>query len=100
MNLQKMMQEAQKIQNSLKKKQAEFEAKEFDFDYKSLVSIKIKGNLEVLSMIFSPDIVDPDDLDTLQDVAAKAVNEAVKSVLAAKEQITNSVMPGAAGKLF
>ncbi|MCV3754216.1 YbaB/EbfC family nucleoid-associated protein [Ureaplasma zalophigenitalium] len=100
MNFQKMMQEAQKLQNSLKKKQAELEAKDFDFDYKGLVAVKIKGNLEILGITFNPDIIDADDADTLQDVTVKAINEAVKTVQAAKEEITNSIMPGAAGKLF
>ncbi|MCV3728677.1 YbaB/EbfC family nucleoid-associated protein [Ureaplasma miroungigenitalium] len=100
MNFQKMMQEAQKLQNSLKKKQAELEAKDFDFDYKGLVTVKIKGNLEILNITFNPDIIDADDAETLQDVTVKAINEAIKTVQAAKEQITNSIMPGAAGQLF
>ena len=61
--------------------QAELEAKEYDIKAGGgVVALKINGKKEVLSMEISPEIVDPDDIETLSDVIVAAVNEAIKTV--------------------
>ena len=45
-----------------------------------MVKLKINGKKEVLSMEISPDIVDPDDVETLQDIIIAGCNEAIKKV--------------------
>ena len=45
-----------------------------------LVNVKINGKREILSIDIQPDIVDPDDIETLSDILVAAVNEAIKKV--------------------
>ena len=44
------------------------------------VSVKINGKKEILSISIKPEIVDPDDIETLSDVLVAAVNEAIRKV--------------------
>ena len=44
------------------------------------VTVKINGKLEVLSLEISPEIVDPDDIETMSDIIIAGVNEAIKKV--------------------
>ena len=61
--------------------------------------VKISGKKEILSIDISPEIVDPDDIETLSDILVAGVNEAIKRVeetnSAEMEKITGSMnMPG------
>ena len=61
--------------------------------------MKINGKKEILSIDIKPDIVDPDDIETLSDVLVAAINEAIKRVEdtnnAEMSKITGSMgMPG------
>lgn len=100
MDFKKLLQETQKIQNSLNKKTQEFNEKNFEFDYKGYVKTKINGKLEILSVELNKDLVDPEDKETLEDIIKAAINEAVSKVSAEKDAITNSVMPKGMGGLF
>ncbi|WP_031488802.1 YbaB/EbfC family nucleoid-associated protein [Ureaplasma canigenitalium] len=97
MDFKKLMAEANKVQNTLKKRQAEFDEQSFEYDYKSLVKIVIKGTLEITEIIIQNDIVDHDDIDTLQDVIKAAVNNAVLDVNKKKNDLINSIMPSQGG---
>lgn len=97
MNIQKMMQEAQKMQNSLKKKIAEFEEKVFDFKYKEYIDIKIKGDLTIESINVNPEIIDESDTSMLNDILQLAINEAISTTKKQKEQISNSIASGLGG---
>ncbi len=44
------------------------------------VKLKINGSREIFDMVIDPEIIDPDDPETLQDVVTAAVNEAIKRV--------------------
>ena len=88
MNIQKMLQEAA---SKLQKKMNEFENESFDFNYKELVKFKISGKFVISDLWISPDLIDKDDPETLQDVMALAVNEAYKDVEQKKEGIQNSL---------
>ena len=66
------------------------------------VSVKINGKRQILSMEIAPEIVDPDDIETLSDILVAAVNEAVKRVddtnNAEMSKLTGSMgMPGMPG---
>lgn len=97
MNIQKMMHEAQKMQNTLKKKISEFEDKVFEYKYKEYVEIKIKGNLMIESIIVNKDIIDESDTTMLNDILQLAINEAISSTKQEKEKISNSVASGLGG---
>ena len=76
-----MLRQAQKMQEDMQAKQAELESKEYDVSAAGgAVKIKINGKREVLSIELDPDIVDPDDIETLSDILVAAINEAIKRV--------------------
>ncbi len=99
-NMQAMIRQAQKMQEDVAAKQEELDAREYDIKAGGgAVTIKINGKKEVLAIDISPEIVDPDDIETLSDILIAGVNEAIKRVedtnSAELEKITGSMaMPG------
>ena len=80
-NMQDMLKQAQKMQEDMAALQEELDAKEYDISAGGgVVKVKISGKLEVRSLEIDPEIVDPDDVETLQDILTAAVNEAIKTV--------------------
>ena len=80
-NMNAMLRQAQKIQEDMAALQDELDAREYDVSAGGgMVKLKINGKKEVLSIDISPDIVDPDDVETLADIITAAVNEAIKRV--------------------
>lgn len=99
-NMQAMIRQAQKMQEDMEAKQAELDAREYDIKAGGgVVGVKINGKKEILSIDIQPEIVDPDDVETLSDILVAAVNEAIKRVestnSAEMEKITGKMgMPG------
>ncbi len=99
-NMQAMIRQAQKMQEDMAAKQEELDAREYEIKAGGgAVSVKISGKKEVLAIDISPEIVDPDDIETLSDILVAGVNEAIKRVeetnAAEMEKITGSMnMPG------
>ena len=99
-NMQAMIRQAQKMQEDMEAKQAELDEREYDISAGGgVVAVKISGKKEILSIDISPEIVDPDDIETLSDILVAGVNEAIKRVeetnSAEMEKITGSMnMPG------
>lgn len=80
-NMQAMLRQAQKMQEDMAAKQEELDAREYDVSAGGgVVSVKINGKKEILAIDLSPEIVDPDDIETLSDILVAAVNEAIKRV--------------------
>ena len=80
-SMNEMLRQAQKMQEDMQNKQAELEAKEYDVSAGGgVIKIKINGKREILSIDLAPEIVDPDDIDTLNDIIVAGVNEAIKKV--------------------
>ena len=80
-NMQSMLKQAQKMQEEMTAKQAELEEKEYDVAAGGgVVNVKINGKKEILSVKIDPEVVDPDDVETLEDLIVAAVNEAIKTV--------------------
>ena len=78
-NMNAMIRQAQKLQEDMDALQADLNAREYDVSAGGgAVKIKIKGTLEVENIEISPEIVDPDDIETLSDLLTAAVNEAVE----------------------
>ena len=85
--MNEMLRQAQKMQEDMQNKQAELEAKEYDVSAGGgVIKIKINGKREILSIDLAPEIVDPDDIDTLSDIIVAGVNEAIKKVNADADQ--------------
>lgn len=77
-NMQAML---KKMQEDMVAKQEELEAREYDVSCGGgVVNVKINGKKEILSVKIDPEVVDPDDVETLEDLIVAAVNEAVKKV--------------------
>ncbi len=99
-NMNAMIRQAQKMQEDMAALQEELDAKEYDISAGGgVVGIKINGKREILSIDIQPEIVDPDDIETLSDILVAAVNEAIKRVddtnSREMEKITGSMgMPG------
>lgn len=96
MNMQNMLKQAQKMQKDMEKKQAELAAKNFTGkSAQDLVTATLSGDRKVQAITFNPAVVDPDDLETLADMTAQAVNKALEQI----EQETKKTMGVLAGKL-
>lgn len=99
-NMNAMLKQAQKMQEDMNAVQADLEAREYEISAGGgMVKITINGKKEVRAIKISPDIVDPDDIETLEDIVTAGVNEAIKKVeeTAAEEmsKITGSLnIPG------
>ncbi len=80
-NMQAMLRQAQKIQEDMAALQEELDSREYEIKAGGgVVSVKINGKKEILSIDIQPEIVDPDDIETLSDILTAAVNEAIKRV--------------------
>jgi len=80
-NMQSMMRQVQKMQDDMTALQADLDQREYEIKAGGgVVSVKINGKKEILSIDIKPEIVDPDDIETLSDVLVAAVNEAIKKV--------------------
>lgn len=80
-NMQGLMKQAQKMQEDMATLQEDLDARVYDISAGGgAVKIKITGKLEVENIEIDPEIVDPDDIETLQDILTAGVNEAIKKV--------------------
>ena len=80
-NMNAMIRQAQKMQEQMEALQAELDAREYEINAGGgVVTVKINGKKEILSIDIKPEIVDPDDIETLSDVLTAAVNEAIRTV--------------------
>ena len=80
-NMQQMIKQAQKMQEDMERVQAELEEEVTEVTAGGgAITIEIKGNREILSIKLDEDVVDPDDIETLEDLIVAAVNEAIKTV--------------------
>ena len=80
-NMQSMLKQAQKMQEDMASMQAELETREYEVAAGGgVVNVKINGKKEILSVKLAEEIVDPDDIETLEDLIVAGVNEAIKKV--------------------
>jgi DNA-binding YbaB/EbfC family protein len=94
MDLNKLMQQAQQMQNQLSKVEKDLENTEYTGESQG-VSVKINGKYEAQSVVISKDLIaDDDDREMLQDLLLIAVNEAVKKASDDKENKLGGVTSG------
>ena len=76
-----MMRQVQKMQENIRAKQEELEAKEYTGTASGeMVSVTMNGKHEVVAVSIKPEAVDPEDIEMLEDLIAAAVNSAVSAV--------------------
>ena len=95
-NMNSMIRQAQKMQEDMSALQEELETREYDVSAGGgVVNVKINGKREILSIGIEPEIVDPDDIETLSDILVAAVNEAIKKV----DEVSESEMSKITGQM-
>lgn len=81
MNINQLMKEAKKMQADMEKSQEELSAKEFEATAGGgAVTVKVSGSKEIKEILLKRDVVDPDDVEMLQDLILTCVNEALRKV--------------------
>ena len=81
MNINNLMKEAKKMQADLEKSQAELAIKEFESTAGGgAVSVKVNGEKKLLDLKLQKDVVDPEDVEMLQDLIVTCLNQAFKQV--------------------
>ena len=99
-NMNAMIRQAQKMQEDMEALQADLDAREYDISAGGgVIGVKINGRREILNIEIQPEVVDPDEIETLQDRLVAAVNEAIKRVdetsAAEMQKVTGGLnMPG------
>ena len=81
MNINQLMKEAKKMQADMEKSQAELAEKEFEATAGGgAISVKVSGAKEIKEIKIQKDVVDPDDVEMLEDLILGCVNEALRKV--------------------
>ena len=89
MNMQQLMKQAQKMQKQME--EAQENLKNISMEVSAgggAIKVTINGEKQITDLVISPDVVDPDDVEMLQDLVISAVNEAIRQV----EDASNSQM--------
>lgn len=96
MNMQNMMRQAQKLQKQMEQKQADLAASQFTGkSAKELVTVTFTGDKKLISIDYKEAVVDPEDIETLQDMTTQAINDALSQV----DDATKKIMGAFAGKM-
>jgi DNA-binding YbaB/EbfC family protein len=97
-NLQQLMKQAQKMQQQMAEAQAELADAELSGTAGGgLVTVTIKGTGEVTAIKIDPKAVDPDDVETLEDLVLAAVHNASEAVRELTEQKMGPLTSGLGG---
>lgn len=92
--MHKQLQQMQAVQRQMEQAQAEIEAKEVEASAGGgAVTVKANGKKEIIDVNLKPEVVDPDDIEMLQDLIIAAVNEALRQI----DEISESEMSKVTG---
>ncbi len=95
-NMQKQLAQVQAMQARMQQAQEEIEAKVVETSAGGgAVAVKVNGKKELLEVSLKPEVVDPDDIEMLQDLIVAAVNEAMRQI----DEISESEMGKVTGGL-
>ena len=90
-----LMKQAQRMQRQMEEGQKELETKEFTAAAGGgAVSVTVSGSRTVTAVKLEPEVVDPDDIEMLQDLIMAATNEALKQVDAANQELMGRMTGG------
>lgn len=96
MNMQNMIRQAQKLQKQMEQKQADLAASQFTGkSAQELVTVTFTGDKKLISIDYKEAVVDPEDIETLQDMTTQAINDALSQV----DDATKKIMGAFAGKM-
>ena len=95
-NMANLMKQAQRMQRQMEEQQKELETKEFTATAGGgAVEVTVSGKREVTKVKLSEEVVDPDDIEMLEDLIVAATNEAMRKV----EEETSAAMSKFTGGL-
>ena len=96
MNINQLMKEAKKMQADMEKSQEELGSREFDATAGGgAISVKVSGEKIIKEIKIQKDVVDPDDVEMLEDLILTCVNEALRKVDSAQaDQLGKFNIPG------
>ena len=81
MNINQLMKEAKKMQSDMEKSQEELAAKDFEATAGGgAVYVKVSGNKELKEIKIQKEVVDPEDVEMLEDLILTCINEALRKV--------------------
>ena len=81
MNLNQLMKEAKKMQADMEKSQEELAVKEFEATAGGgAITVKVTGTKQIKEIKIQKEVVDPEDIEMLQDLILTCINEALRKV--------------------
>ena len=94
-NMNQMIKQAQKMQDQITELQEDIEEREFSATAGGgAVEVTVSGKKTIKSLTIKPEVVDPEDIDMLQDLIISAVNEAINNVEATTETEMSKITGG------
>jgi hypothetical protein len=97
-NMNNLMKQAQRMQRQMEEGQKELETKEFTATSGGgAVSVTVNGKKELVNLKLSEEIVDPEDIETLQDSIIAAINEAMSKADEANAELMGKMTGGLGG---
>ena len=99
-NMNNLMKQAQRMQRQMEESQKELETKEFTAKAGGgAVEVTVTGKKEVTKVKLSQEVVDPDDMEMLEDLVMAATNEALRMAEDANAEVMNKMTGGLGGGL-
>ena len=99
-NMSNLMKKAQRMQRQMEETTKELESKEYTANAGGgAVSVTVSGKKEILSVKLSPEVVDPEDIEMLEDLIVAAANEALRQMEADSSEAMSRLTGGLGGAL-
>ena len=100
-NMNNLMKQAQRMQRQMEENQKELETKEFTAKAGGgAVEVTVTGKKEITKVKLSEEVVDPDDIEMLEDLVMAATNEALRMAEEAVSQLMGKMTGGLGGFPF
>ncbi|HSL85606.1 MAG TPA: YbaB/EbfC family nucleoid-associated protein [Bacteroidales bacterium] len=97
-NMNNLLKQAQKMQKDMEKNQKELESKEYEASAGGgAVTVLVNGKKRLQDVKINPDVVDPDDVEMLQDLVLSAVNSAIQMADEDAEKVMGKLTGGMPG---
>ena len=97
-NMNNIMKQAQKMQKQMEEAQAQLEESSYTATSGGgAVEVTISGKKEITSIKFDPEVVDPDDIEMLEDLTMAAGNEAIRKIEEVSAQKMSKITGGMGG---
>ena len=97
-NMNNLMKQAQRMQRQMEESQKELETKEFSAKAGGgAVEVTVSGKKEVLKVTLAEEVVDPDDIEMLEDLIVAATNEALRKMEELSQQSMAKITGGMGG---